>query len=629
MSDVSGESGERRGTDRRSAGRRGEEAAFGGQSLSQALLDLRAILENATVGILFTRNRLLVRGNLMFAQMFGYAAQSFVGLPGRALYPSEQAYETVGAEAGPILAAGLPFRTETEMCRQDGSLFWCRLSAKAIDPHRPQDGTIWITEDITEERAVREALQDAHDELEQRVIERTAELSAANAKLQDEVFERLQAEQRIWHIAHHDALTGLPNRALLHDRLQHALTQAARKRGRVGVMFLDLDRFKTINDSLGHEIGDELLKEVARRLRMTVRAVDTVARLGGDEFIIVLQDLADVDDAARVAEKIIAGFVPPAQIAGHELRISTSIGISLYPEDGDEAYALMKRADTAMYNAKRSGRNQFHFFSARLSEAAQRLFLIEHRLVTALEKGQFSLVYQPLVDYGRHAVSGVEALLRWHDPVAGDISPAEFIPVAEEADLIQPIGAWVLHTALRQNRLWQEAGRPLLPVSINLSPRQFRHKNLIADIHAILAETGQPARLLELEITEAALSHDVEAAQARLEELAALGVLLSIDDFGTGYSNLVALKRFPFSRLKIDCSFVRELGSDAEDAAIVAAIVGLGRGLGLDILAEGVETVAQRDALLALGCRQFQGNLFAQPLPATEEATLFQPANLE
>jgi diguanylate cyclase (GGDEF)-like protein/PAS domain S-box-containing protein len=742
----------RQSSDRRQGPRRLADRV-GALPSSDVLRDLRAILENATVGILFTRNRKLERANPVFVQMFGFVGDGYVGQPGRVLYPSEADYDALGEKAGPVLAAGQSFRAEVEMRRQDGSIFWCRLSAKAVAPRQPQEGTIWILEDvnawreadrrlrqaltdqemifnnasvgimyvrdrivaranrkleeifgygrgemighsardfhisdasyqylatiaretlwrgetfvteweakrkdgshvwvrltgqreadagdrfdvvwifedITERRRAQEELRLAREELEQRVLERTAELTTANAQLQDEIFERMQAEQRIWHVAHHDALTGLPNRALLHDRLEQALVQAGRNQGRLAVMFLDLDRFKSINDTLGHEVGDELLKEVARRVRAAVRAADTVARLGGDEFVVVLHDIEDANDAARVAEKIVAAFVPPVQIGQHELRASTSVGIGLYPDDGEEIYALMKRADTAMYHAKRAGRNQFQFFSARMSAAAQRQFQIEHRLLAALEKGHLSLVYQPQVDYGRRAVCGMEALLRWRDPEEGDISPAEFIPIAEETDLIQPIGAWVLRQALEQNARWQATGRPALPVAVNLSPRQFRHKDLVAGVRTALAETGQPAHLLELELTETALAHDPDEACARLEELAAMGVRLSIDDFGTGYSSLVALKRFPVGKLKIDRDFVRDLCDDRNDAAIVAATIGLARGLELDILAEGVETTEQRDILLTMGCQHFQGYLFARPQPAENEAGIFTPEGL-
>lgn len=334
------------------------------QPVPQALLELHAILENATVGILFTRNRTLVRANPVFTQMFGYTEHSYKGLPGRALYPSDAAYEELGAEAGPILGAGLPFRAETQMRRQNGSLFWCRMSAKAIDPRRPQDGTIWIVEDITHEHAQREALARAHEELEHRVAARTAELSAANAKLKEEIAERKLAEERIRHMAQHDALTGLPNRALLYDRLDQAIARAHRQGHRVAVMFLDLDRFKSINDTLGHEVGDILLQEVAHRLRGVVRAADTVGRLGGDEFVVVLHEVADAAAAGQVAEKIIAAFAPPVLIGPHQLRASTSIGIALYPEDRQETHALLKCADMAMYQAKQSGRDRFHFHTA-------------------------------------------------------------------------------------------------------------------------------------------------------------------------------------------------------------------------------------------------------------------------
>lgn len=592
---------------------------FTSQPISQALADLRAILENATVGILFTRNRTLVRGNPMFAQMFGYPDQSFVGLSGRALYASDEDYEAIGAEAGPVLAAGKPYRTETPMRRRDGSLFWCRLSAKSIDPERPQGGTIWITEDITTEHRVREELQRAHSELERRVIERTAELSAANTKLQDEVFERLQAEQRVWHLAHHDTLTGLPNRALLHDRLAHALAQAGRSKHRVAVMFLDLDHFKAINDNLGHEVGDALLKEVANRLREVVRASDTVARLGGDEFVVVLHEIVGAADAARVAEKILGSFALPAQLGEHTVQISTSIGIGLYPEDGEEAYALMKCADTAMYRAKHGGRNRFRFFSAQPAGSGDRIGLIEERLATALAKDRFRLAWQPTVNIEQPSLCGIEALLRWRDPDAGDIAPTEFIPLAEEADLFPAIGAWVLDRALEQSRRWQSSGRPSLPVAVNLSARQLRQKTLAENVGVALERAGLPAHLLEIEIPETALLYDIVAARKHMGELAAMGVRLTIDDFGTGELGLLALRSLPVQRLKM----AARLLTFREEARLVPAILGMAKGLGMEVVAKGVETAEQCRTLQALGCRFFQGHYFSKPLPAEEEAALF------
>jgi len=722
----------------------------GGVSTAQALLELQAILENATVGILFSRNRTLVQANPLCVQMFGYTMEEFIGLPGAALYPSEDAYLALGKEAGPVLSAGQSFRTEIQMRRKDGSLFWCRISAKSVDPAHPQKGTIWIMEDVTaqrereaqtrqaleehglifdnaavgimfvrnrvvmrcnrkleeifgygpgeligksardlhvsdesfarfgglayeafsrgqsfvaevksrckdgsdrwmrstgrmskktdevvdivwiiedvtERREAEDALNRARDELEHRVEERTAELGAANAKLQAEVFERLQAEQRVWQIAHHDSLTGLPNRALLLDRIEQTLAAARRYGHRVGLMFLDLDRFKTINDTLGHAVGDELLKQVAQRLTRVVRAVDTVSRLGGDEFVVILHEIESADAPVMVAEKIIAALAPPVEIDGHQLRATPSIGIAVFPDDGTEAYALMKSADTAMYHAKARGRNTFEFFTPRMNEEAARFFELEQRLRVALANNELLLHYQPLVNLDRGCVCGMEALVRWKHPQQGMISPGEFIPVAEETGLILPIGEWVLREALRQNRVWQEEGYPMVPVSVNLSPRQFRQKNLVESVRAILAETGQPATLLELEITESSLMQDLEETRLKLEELAALGVRLAIDDFGTGYSSLNYLKRFPVHKLKVDQSFVRDLCDDRDDAAIVSAVIGLARSLEMDSLAEGVESDAQLAILLNLGCHLFQGYWFSKPLPPSEVVQIFHP----
>ena len=598
---------------------------LGGATVTQSLLELRAILDNATVGIMFTRNRKVVQANSRVAEMLGYQRDDLIGLSGAEFFPSSEAYEELGQVLVPLLKQHKGYRGELQMKRRDGSRFWCRISAKDIDPSRPLEGTIWIMEDVTEDRLIQQALKQAYEELEQRVAERTAELVAANAKLKDEIFERMQTEQQVWQMAHHDTLTGLPNRALLQDRLNQALGQASRYSHQVAVMFIDLDRFKGVNDTLGHAVGDELLKEVAERLKLTVRAVDTVARVGGDEFVVVLHEISGPDDAVLVAEKILAILGKTASIESHALHVTSSIGISIYPDDGVDLVQLMKNADTAMYHAKSAGRNTFRFFASAMNDEASRFFKLEHRLIAALDRGELILHYQPLVDLDRQAVCGMEALVRWLDPERGLIVPGEFIPVAEETGLILTVGEWVLHQAMRQNRLWQEQGHPLILVSVNLSPRQFQQKTLVSTIRNILADTGQPATLLELEITESTLMQDVSETLDKLRELAAMGVKLAIDDFGTGYSSLGYLKRFPVHKLKIDRSFVRDLCDDKEDAAIVAAIVGLARNLDIDIVAEGVETEQQLSMFINFGCRKFQGYYFARPMTPDKSALLFHP----
>ena len=595
----------------------------------QAFDEQQLIFDNAAVGILFARDRMVQRCNRRLAEIFGYQAEELAGRSTQVFYLGEADYQRHGGEVMPVVMAGGTYVGENRVRHRDGHPFWVRATGRRVASPADSVDLIWIFEDVTERHQAEEALLRAHEDLEQRVVERTAELANANSQLQEEVFERMQAEQRIWHVAHHDSLTGLPNRALLHDRLQQTLALAQRDRHRVAVMFLDLDRFKTVNDTLGHAIGDELLKHVAERLTSVVRAVDTVSRLGGDEFVIVLHEMSSPDDAVQVAEKILGALSTVVIIDGHQLRATPSIGISIFPDDGDEVFALMKNADTAMYHAKAAGRNNFQFFARKMNEQAAHFFSLENRLRHAIEAGQLQLHYQPLIDWPRRQVCGMEALLRWNDPQHGIVEPDEFIPIAEETGLIVPIGDWVLAEALQQNRLWQQEGRPLLPVSVNLSPRQFRQKNLVDTLRRVLADTGQPARLLELEITESTLMHDIEETQAKLQEISAMGVQLVIDDFGTGYSSLSYLKRFPVHKLKIDQSFVRDLTIDPEDAAIVTAIIGLAGSLGLDTLAEGVETREQLDVLHELGCEKFQGYLFSPPLPPGSVDEIFRPQLIE
>ena len=427
------------------------------------------------------------------------------------------------------------------------------------------------------------------------------------------------------HMAHHDFLTGLPNRALLTERLEHAMASANRRRKQTAVLFLDLDYFKHINDSLGHGIGDQLLQAVAERLSTCIRATDTLSRQGGDEFVILLADIEQAQDAANVGEKLLAALALPQQIGDHELHVTLSIGISIYPDDGKTAETLMKNADTAMYAAKASGRDNYQFFKAEMNAEAVRHLLIENNLRRALARGEFVLHYQSQIDLISGAMTGTEALVRWLDPDLGLLQPEQFIPIAIECGLIVPIGRWVLREACRQVKAWLDAGLPVVPVAVNVSAAEFRHKNFLAGVASILAETGLAPHYLELELTESSLMSDVEASLSVLRALKAMGLQLAIDNFGTGYSSLSYLRHFPIDTLKIDRSFVCALatseGGEGE-AAFVGAVIGMGRNLKQRVIAEGVETLEQLTFLRARQCAQGQGFHFSRPLSATEFASL-------
>lgn len=429
-----------------------------------------------------------------------------------------------------------------------------------------------------------------------------------------DITERKASEARIAFLAHHDPLTGLPNRVLFQARLDQALARAERRNGRVALLFLDLDRFKTINDSLGHLSGDRLLQAVAQRLQNCVHDADTICRQGGDEFIIVLSEVADAEVPARVAEKILRRLAEPFDIDGHVLGTSFSIGISIYPEDGQHVDRLMKNADTAMYHAKESGRNTYRFFTERMNANALERLQLESLLRGALERNELTLYFQPQLNLHRGAVVGAEALLRWKSGLLGFLPPGRFIPVAEESGLIIPIGRWVLREACRQAAGWYRSGVRGVTVAVNISALQFRRDDIVANVAHALAEAGLPAELLELELTESLLMDQAEEMLETVQRLKRLGVRLSIDDFGTGYSSLSYLKRFAVDRLKIDQSFVRDIVEDPDDAAIVRAVIQLGRSLKLDVIAEGAETLAQIDFLMREGCCEAQGYYFCPPV---------------
>ncbi|WP_338848396.1 EAL domain-containing protein [Massilia sp. W12] len=710
------------------------------QQLRRTLMELDAIMSNASVGIVFTKNRVITRFNHRFHEMYGYD-ERHLGMPGRNMYPSEEAYQKVGMQAAPLLSAGKPYQAELEMLRvdgtpiwtqligyvinpqdpgqgtvwiledrtearrneqflrnallenrviletaaigiavieygrtlhcnrrmeelfgydtgeligvstlhfyasraewdaardgarvdfaqgrehccerlmvrRDGRSFWARLSGRAFDPSQPRGRSVWLVDDITERRAASQAVERSRDELELRVAERTAELAGANAKLQAEIIERRQIEQQMQHMAYHDSLTGLPNRALLADRLQRAMLACQRNQLRLAVMFIDLDRFKNINDTLGHFIGDQLLKEVAQRLLLAVRASDTVARLGGDEFVVLLPELQQAQEAGLVAQKIIDSLASHFLIEECELHISPSIGICLYPDDGDDVDTLMRHADAAMYHAKDSGRNNYQFFAQQMIQAAALQFDLESRLRGALAREEFVLHFQPIIDMASQEVRVLEVLLRWQRSDGVLVNPDHFIPIMEETGLIVPAGAWVMRRACLQMQEWIAAGHPALPLAVNLSPRQFMQRGLIESIGAILQETGLDPALLEFEITETALMQHGAHTLDILDQINRMGIRLSIDDFGTGYSSLAYLKRFPVNKLKIDRAFVKDLELSSDDRAIVSAIIALAKSLQLAVVAEGVEQAQQYDLLRQAGCDYAQGYLFARPLPA-------------
>ncbi|GLI37072.1 EAL domain-containing protein [Geobacter hydrogenophilus] len=439
------------------------------------------------------------------------------------------------------------------------------------------------------------------------------------AMLEEEVEERSRAEERIRQMAYYDSLTGLPNRRLFNDRLRQSLALAQRHKRPLAVMFLDLDRFKLINDTLGHAVGDRLLMAVAKRLRNCCRREgDTVARQGGDEFIINLSAISDVKDAFTVAQKIIDVFRTPFVIDGHELFITTSIGISVYPHDGRSGDALVKNADVAMYRAKEQGRNNCQLFAPEMNARAFERLSLENDMRRALERDEFVLHYQPKVNVEHGQIACMEALVRWQHPTMGLVPPSRFIPLAEETGLIVPLGEWVLQTACRQNRAWQDAGYPTMQVAVNLSPRQLRQGDLAETVARVLAETGLAPGWLVIEVTESILMDDAEETIRTFRRLDRMGVRISIDDFGTGYSSLHYLKKFPVHTLKIDRSFVREIASNPDDEAIAGAVISMAKGLNLGVVAEGVETVEQMEVLRALNCRYMQGFLFSEPAPAEQ-----------
>jgi diguanylate cyclase (GGDEF)-like protein/PAS domain S-box-containing protein len=533
-------------------------------------------VELAAVGIAHVeRSGRFIWANRHFCQMVGYSMDELLTLTTKAISHPEDMNVTDAERAR--LHAGLidSLTWEKRYVRKDGATIWVRITSTL---KRNTDGAplydISIVEDIS---------------------------------------DRKVAEARIRYLATHDEMTGLPNRATFGELLNHAIEATRRRDGQCAVLFIDLDRFKVINDSLGHEAGDQLLREMSARLSRCMRKSDMVARLGGDEFVVLLDDSNDSAAASEVAKKILAAIMEPVEIMGQECRVTASIGIARYPDDARDALTLMKHADAAMYLAKEEGKNNHQFYSPETSAMSVERLTLETQLGRALSRSEFSIQYQPQVSLETGEIVGAEALLRWWNPLLGRVSPAQFIPIAEDTGLIVPIGKWILKTACEQNVEWQRAGLPPIVMSVNLSPRQFKDADLLPDIIEALEESGMAPELLELEITESVIMHDFQQATARVEAIKTLGVRLAIDDFGTGYSSLSQLRRFPIDTLKVDRSFIRDIPANAEDSAITEAIISLGKTLGVIVVAEGVENDVQRAFLRERGCDQMQGFHFSKP----------------
>lgn len=538
------------------------------------LAEKDALFENALIGIAYLKDRVIVRCNDAFAQMFAYPRESLTGLSTRLLHESEQAYEARGREAYPAVADRGRFHADARMRRRDGSLFWADYRLSPIDTEGLGSGVVWVVQDIT---------------------------------------ERKEAENQLRHVAHHDTLTALPNRTLFHDRLQVALSRSRRRDSHVALLFIDLDGFKAVNDSCGHNVGDALLRTVAQHLKQTVRESDTVARLGGDEFAVILPDVRSARAPGHVAQKILDVIEPGFQLLGCDVAVSASIGIAISPEDGDDPESLVRNADAAMYQAKKRGRGLMQYFTPEIGSRAQHYLKLEAQMRRALAENEFTLLYQPKIGPTGVGMTGAEALLRWRSP-EGLVAPSEFIPLLEESGLIVPVGAWVLEAACRQAVAWERAGLGPLTMSVNISTKQLRHGTLPQVIRRVLGETGMDPGRLELEITETMVMPDLGAAADTLGEIKQLGVRLAIDDFGVQYSSLSYLKRFDVDCVKIDRSFVSDLTSNPDTDAIVTAIIAMGHALGCHIVAEGVETAQQLRFLLERGCDHYQGFLFARPL---------------
>ncbi|PMQ15771.1 EAL domain-containing protein [Janthinobacterium sp. AD80] len=664
------------------------------------LTEQSAILDNVMFGVMFVRHRRIISVNRRCEDLFGYDPGQMMGKSTAIVFTSSYDFEEAGERQYPALAAGGDFSEERQYQRRDGSLFWALVSGCALDPQRPNEGSIWVYADITARKEAEEKLRlsatvlehiadgvmvvDAHGIIvtvnpaftqitgytEAEAVGRHSSLTRSarhDAGFYQAMWDELKAsgfwrgeiwhqrkngelylewltisavrdmhattthyvgvfsditlikesQEKLDHMAHHDPLTALPNRLLFHDRLQHALLRAARDDEQLAVLFIDLDRFKNVNDTLGHHVGDELLQKVAGQLTARLREGDTLARLGGDEFIVLLERIDGEYGATQVAEKLVTMFEQPFTVAGHELFVTCSVGISLYPDDALDLNMLIRNADVAMYQAKARGRNGYRFYAPSMTgEGVERLRL-ETFLRRSIEKHEIFLNYQPQVEIDTGRLVGVEALVRWNHPELGLVPPARFIPLAEDSGFINQLGKWVLDEACRQMMRWQAQGLRVPKMAVNLSVKQFERGSIAGMVADILQETGLEPQRLQLEVTESVIMNTGDAL-GFINDLHAIGVGLAIDDFGTGYSSLAYLKQLPVQTLKIDRSFIKDISTDVNDEAIAIAIIQLGKSMQLSVIAEGVETEEQAAFLLRHGCKLAQGYFYSRPVLAQD-----------
>ncbi|MGZ5199290.1 MAG: EAL domain-containing protein [Telluria sp.] len=668
--------------------------------IEDLLTEQGIILDNVMLGVLFVRDRHVVSANRYFEELFGYPSGQLVGAPTAQFFVTPETYEEVAQRAYTVLGEGGKIEEERQFKRRDGSLIWCMLAGRAIDPAHPHDGSIWVYADITDRKHADEELRLWGTVLEHiadgvMVIDLNGKIIAINPAFtqitgytqgeavgqqsnltrpnlhEADFYESLwrdlaesgfwrgeiwntrkngevylewltvsavrdddgnvshyvavfsditrakEAQAKLDHLAHHDPLTALPNRLLFQDRLQHALAQAARNKTQLAVLFIDLDRFKNVNDTLGHHVGDELLKQVARALAGSLREGDTLARLGGDEFIVLLENIDGEYSAGHVAGKLVSMFEQPFTVNDYELFVTCSVGVSLYPQDAADLNMLVRNADVAMYQAKARGRNNYQFYAPSMTGEGVERLRIEAMLRRSIDKGEIFLHYQPQVEIDSGRLVGVEALVRWHNPELGLVPPARFIPLAEDIGFISQLGKWVLAEACRQMVRWQEEGFAVPKLAVNLSVRQFERGSIAGMVKAVLRETGLEPHRLQLEVTESVIMNTGDTLEC-INDLREIGVGLAIDDFGTGYSSLAYLKQLPVQTLKIDRSFIKDISTDANDEAITVAIIQLGKSLNLSVIAEGVETAEQAAFLLRHGCNRAQGYYYSKPAPASE-----------